>query len=187
MKQSVGEIQVSKPVKCVKLHKQAYVYYFALQQNSVVVVLEDKVCIYDHELKQSYPTPLDSHKNVNGICAMCPDADKPLIAFPYVTKGTVRVENLATKSKTIIQAHEGDITCLALSRDGTLLATASDKGTLIRVYDAESGNMQRELRRGSFSASIFCIAFSNDNNFLCCCASSGTIHLFSLGYNIVLC
>ena len=39
-----------------------------------------------------------------------------------------------------IKAHESPLACLALSLDGRLLATASEKGTLVRVYN--TGDMQ---------------------------------------------
>ena len=35
-----------------------------------------------------------------------------------------------------ISAHDSELACLQLTLDGSMLATASEKGTLIRVYDA---------------------------------------------------
>ena len=63
---------------------------------------------------------------------------------------------------------------------GTRLATASTKGTLIRVFETVSGNILTELRRGSQPATIFCINFNADSSLLCVASDHGTIHIFSI-------
>lgn len=60
------------------------------------------------------------------------------------------------------------------------LATASDKGTLIRVFDTYSGELLQELRRGMDRAEIFSLAFNAASSFLACSSCKGTVHIFSL-------
>jgi WD40 repeat protein len=80
----------------------------------------------------------------------------------------------------LIAAHESLIAFLALNNEGTLLATASDKGTLIRIYSTETGNFLSELRRGTEKAEIYSICFNSTSKFLACSSDRGTIHIFSL-------
>jgi hypothetical protein len=41
--------------------------------------------------------------------------------------------------ESIIQAHESEVGALAVNADGTLIATASVRGTIIRIFSAEEG------------------------------------------------
>lgn len=54
-----------------------------------------------------------------------------------------------------ITAHQGEIACLAINPQGTLVATASEKGTLIRVWDTLKRTQLVELRRGSDPATLY--------------------------------
>ena len=67
---------------------------------------------------------------------------------------------------------------MAFSQDGAYFATASGKGTLIRVFNVKERKMVRELRRGTQDATIECIAFSPDNSLLACTSDHGTMHVF---------
>ena len=51
------------------------------------------------------------------------------------------------------------INFLQLNPKGTKLATASEKGTVIRIYNTENGTMMQELRRGSEYAQIYSVVF----------------------------
>jgi hypothetical protein len=91
------------------------------------------------------------------------------------------IKILIDKSITAyIHAHESSISFLALNNDGTLLATASDKGTIIRIYRADEGSFLQELRRGKERAEIFSICFDINSNFLASSSDRGTVHIWSL-------
>lgn len=79
-----------------------------------------------------------------------------------------------------INAHEGALTCLAMNLQGTRLATASEKGTLIRVFDTVQGTKLAELRRGTSSSHIYCINFNYKSTHLVVSSDHGTIHIFNL-------
>lgn len=51
-----------------------------------------------------------------------------------------------------INAHQSEITCLAINQRGTMVATVSIKGTLIRVWDTLKRHLLHELRRGSITS-----------------------------------
>jgi len=79
-----------------------------------------------------------------------------------------------------LSAHNSPISALALNYDGNLLATASEKGTLLRVFNTRTGDMVQELRRGSENVTIYAISFHIQCDWLACISDSGTVHIFSL-------
>ena len=77
-----------------------------------------------------------------------------MLACPSITRGHVRVELYDARKSTLIPAHEAELGAIALNLSGTRLATSSEKGTLVRVFDTGSGQMLKELRRGTERAEI---------------------------------
>lgn len=82
---------------------------------------------------------------------------------------------------TVIDAHKTQLSTMAFSQDGTLLATASDKGTIVRVFSVERGVKLYQFRRGTYNTKIYSLAFSPSNMFLVASSATGTVHVFRLG------
>ncbi len=51
----------------------------------------------------------------------------------------VRVELYDVRRTKFIQAHTSALACIALSQDGKMLATASERGTLVRIHSTTEG------------------------------------------------
>ena len=101
-------------------------------------------------------------------------------AVTGVTKGNVRVELYDLRKSHLLPAHESELAAISLNQQGTRLATASDKGTLIRVFDTHTGELLKELRRGMNAAAITCLTFNKAAEYLACSSDKGTVHIFSL-------
>ncbi|KAG0684266.1 autophagy protein [Pichia californica] len=82
---------------------------------------------------------------------------------------------------TVIDAHKTQLAAMAFSHDGSLLATASDKGTIVRVFSVERGVKLYQFRRGTYNTKIYSLAFSPSNMFLIASSATGTVHVFRLG------
>lgn len=164
----IGELSFRSEVKAVKLRR-----------DRVVVVLEYKIYVYNfsdlkllHQIETSY--------NPKGLCALCPYSNNNVLVCPSLTKGSIRVELYDQKKTTWIEAHESAISCMCLNYDGTRLATSSETGTLIRIFDTNTGATLQELRRGADRAEIYSIAFHPTSAWLAVSSDKGTIHIFAL-------
>lgn len=69
---------------------------------------------------------------------------------------------------------------MALNPDGRLLATASEKGTLIRLLNTETGHPLAEFRRGSDKADIYSLSFDIKSTWLAVSSDKPTIHVFAV-------
>lgn len=81
----------------------------------------------------------------------------------------------------VIEAHKSVLAALCLSSDGKLLATASDKGTIVRVFNVETGVKLFQFRRGTYPTTIYSLTFSKDSYYVVATSASGTVHVFRLG------
>ena len=72
---------------------------------------------------------------------------------------------------------------VALNDESSMMATASEKGTLIHVFSIPDGERLFTLRRGTIQASILSIAFTPEEcnpRLLAAVGSHGTVHVFKL-------
>jgi len=87
-------------------------------------------------------------------------------------------------SRETLKAHESSIRVVTINNRANVIATASERGTVIRLFKrkAHTGPFElwKELKRGTYQSGIYCINFSSDSKYLCSTSSSGTLHIFDL-------
>ena len=112
------------------------------------------------------------------------------VAFPkpgcqhrlHIMKSVATPEDMKFNVYRNTKAHDSSIACLTMSHDGCLIATASEKGMLIRLFNLE-GRPLKEVRRSMFfSAKVISMAFSKCYNYLSCSFDSQTVHIFYLNH-----
>ncbi|KAA8543122.1 hypothetical protein F0562_021383 [Nyssa sinensis] len=168
----IGELSFRSDVRGVRL-----------RQDRIVVVLEQKIFVYNFgDLKLLHQ--IETVSNPKGLCAVSQVAGSLVLVCPGLQKGQLRVEHYASKRTKFIMAHDSRIACFALTQDGQLLATASTKGTLVRIFNTHDGTLLQEVRRGADRAEIYSLAFSTTAQWLAVSSDKGTVHVFSLKVNL---
>ncbi|KAI1392042.1 WD40 repeat-like protein [Hypoxylon trugodes] len=147
-----------------------------ISKSRIAVVLQNSVRVYAF---QKPPQPLARYETADNFLGLCCLTEKYLV-FPGRTAGQVQVVQLATDSVSIIPAHSSSLRALQLSSDGELLATASEKGTIVRIFSTSSCAKLGERRRGSEFATIYSLRFSPSGNMLACTSDKGSLHIFDV-------
>lgn len=151
-----------------------------MNRERLIAVLERKIYIFDISTMKVLET-LDTSPNPKALCVLSPH-DNGHLAFPSgASPGEIVLYDANNLSVlNAFQAHRTAPVAVAFNPQGTLLATASESGTLIRVFAIPSGKKIAAFRRGSYGAQIYCLAFNECSTILCASSDTGTIHFFSL-------
>lgn len=147
-----------------------------ITRNRIIVALMNSVHVYAFSQPPERLHVFDTTDNPRGLVEM---SNKHLI-FPGRTQGHIQVLDLPSGNVSIIPAHASALAALAISPAGDILASASEQGTLIRVFSVLSGSRIAELRRGSDHAVIYNIAISPASKRLAVTSDKQTLHIFDL-------
>ncbi|KAI1412462.1 WD40 repeat-like protein [Hypoxylon sp. FL1857] len=174
-----------------------------LNRKRLAVVLEDEIYLYDIA-NMSLLTSIATSPNPNAVCALSPSSEHCFLAYPLpkprddaqdkrpshappaslyapVTSGDVLIfDTLTMKAVNVIEAHRSPLSCIALNNEGTLLATASETGTIIRVFSVPEGQKLFQFRRGTYPSTIYSMSFNMASSLLCVSSTSDTVHIFRL-------
>ena len=156
---------------------------FKLRKDKIIVICRDKIYIFNLSTFKNMDI-IETGDNAHGIVGVSFTPEQTVIAYPDKMKGNVRIKNYEKDNVFSLQAHENNIAYICVSYDGNLMATASEQGTLIRIFETENGNLLQELRRGKDKADIKHICFSPDYKFLAASSNKGTIHIWSLSVTL---
>lgn len=154
-----------------------------LNRQRLVVCLEESIYIHNIKDMKLLKTLLNTPINPSGLCALSVNHSNSYLAYPgSATIGEITVYDANSLSTvTLIQAHDSPLAALTFNTSGSKLASASEKGTVIRVFSIPEGDKLFEFRRGMKRyVSISSLSFSADTQFLCASSNTETVHIFKL-------
>ncbi|EDW12183.2 WD repeat domain phosphoinositide-interacting protein 2 isoform X2 [Drosophila mojavensis] len=168
-KQDICNCFYPSEILCVRMNRQR-----------LIVCLAESIHIHDirdmkilHSIENIAPNEL-------GLCALSLNSH---LAFPICqASGELRIFN-ANKLRTgmTIKAHDTPLSALTFSPSGALLATASERGTVIRVFCVKNGQRVQEFRRGvKRCVRIASLVFAAAGDYLCASSNTETVHVFKI-------
>jgi hypothetical protein len=147
----------------------------AVRHRTVVVVLLRRALAYEYSQEGGFKlTKLgewETAENETGLVALATAPGATLLALPGRQAGHVQLISLppcagttappAAYRSPFLLAHTHPLSALACSATGAHLVTASERGTLVRVWDTARGAQDGELRRGVDRAEIWGLQFED--------------------------
>lgn len=111
-----------------------------MRPNKLIVILEQKIFQYSFpEFKLE--TYMDTCINQRAVFSINQGGEHTVMAVPMEQQGTVKVFiEEAKKYTNVIKAHQSQLGAIELNYSGNKLATASEKGNVVRIFNTFSGN-----------------------------------------------
>lgn len=178
-----------------------------MNRSRLLVVLEEATHVFELQTMRLLHT-VETAPNPLGLAALSVVTEPSYAAVAPPPRAPAPGHVLLYNAKmglalSTVAAHTSPVVCLALSTAGDLLATASEKGTVVRVHSVPAGELLHVFRRGSIRATIHSLSFSaaaeglddggaeaadgsvrpvepGGGYLLCAASSTGTVHVWRL-------
>ena len=174
LKQKVeNQLIVSNNIKNIKIKRTKI---FIIEENNILVFT-----LGNYEKIDS----LKTFTNKIGIFGISLDPKINMISYPSPDAGKIITKDYDNKIEgdfivSEINAHKNEIIALVMNYDGSLIASASERGTIIKIFKSKDGSLLQELRRGTEPAEIYSLAFDFKSRFIACSSNKGTVHIFNI-------
>lgn len=169
----VNQLIVSSNVKNIKI-----------KRTKIFIIEEDKIKVFTLGNYEKIDS-LKTYVNRNGIFGISLEPKLNIIAYPSPDIGKIIIKDYDNKKDgnfnvNCINAHKNEIIALVMNYDGSLIASASEKGTIIKIFKTKDGTLLQELRRGTEPAEIYSLVFNINSKYIACSSNKGTVHIFNI-------
>ena len=165
--------------KIYKLLIKREILNLELTPNKIVVVCENIIYIFNSQSFQLVDI-IKTGQNPKGLIGIS-YKESNIIVYPSVDSehGKLTIKNYDSNNYIYLNPHDHSITNIALSYNGVFLATVSQEGKKIRIFEAKTGRYLDELHREE-NDKIKSISINKNNNFISVSCQKGVIPLWSL-------
>ncbi|KAJ7155195.1 WD40 repeat-like protein [Mycena filopes] len=176
-----------------------------MNRKTLVIVLETEIYVYDISNMRLLHV-VETVPNPDAICALSPSAEAPYLAYPAPLPSPALVASASANAASstiptpsssggdlllfstralapanVVRAHRSPLAIVAMSADGSVVGTASVKGTVIRLFSTPTLDKLYQFRRGATHTRIYSLAFNGAGTLLAAGSERGTVHLWRIG------
>ena len=180
----INEFRFNSNIQNCKIKQEKI---FIISQNEISII---NIKTFPYEIIETIKTC----ENVYGACSIAKDPEVYLFAWPDTNIGYIELKIFSNENELIgnddiqkyhhIKAHENTIEIIEINFTGTKFSSASDKGTIIRIFNIKDDTLIHEFRRGTEQAIIYNISFDLNDTLLVVSSNRPTVHLFALNKDI---
>lgn len=156
-----------------------------MNRTRLIVCLSESIHIHDIRDMKILHSIENIPINILGLCSLSLNSH---LAYPISSiTGELKIFN-ANKLKPglSIKAHETPLSAVNFSPNGLLIATASERGTVIRVFCIKNAQKVHEFRRGvKRCVEIASLVFNSNAEYLCASSNTETVHIFKIDPRVV--
>eukprot|EP00727_Mastigamoeba_balamuthi_P009401 m51a1_g5083 putative wd repeat domain phosphoinositide-interacting protein 3 (349) ;mRNA; r:242275-244842 len=170
----IAEMDLRSAIRAVRIRRER------------IVIVDDTTLYLFNFADLQMLHQINTTSNPTGLCALS-TRDAIVVACPGAPDsppGTLLVDPCDSSSQHSpikpIVAHNNRLVAIALSDDGRFVATASERGTVLRVFNTATGELVKEVRRGADAAVVYSLALSPDGRLLVASSDRGTCHVFQI-------
>lgn len=156
-----------------------------LKRTKIFIVSENQINVFAFSNNYLKIDTINTYQNKTGIIGISSESNSNIICYSSAL-GEITIKDYDKKKGdtfeiiNVIKAHQSEIVAMAMNNDGSLIASASQQGTIIRIYQTKDGALIQELRRGTKLSEIFSLVFNFNSKYIACSSSQGTIHIFCI-------
>jgi WD40 repeat protein len=186
----IWDEEIGKRVSTISFHeslKVSEINGLDITKDYLIVALENFLMLYKVANQFQPFQKLNTIPNQRGVFSISVKDNETLLAYPYLRAekdkemGNLAILNISKPDQiTHIHAHSDQIWQIEFSRTGKYIATCSRVGSIIRIWETETGHMATEIRRGYEKTNLHALRFDDKDHWLICCNDGRAINIYDL-------
>ena len=163
----IGFIKIENKINFLKTNKK----YITLSDNQYIYIYNFNNLQFKKKIKYTYQNFFYYDLSSTNLLLYTNDI------------GYISIFNLNNNVLKKIKAHDNTIQFIKISNKSKYIASVSENGSIIKIFDLKTLNLIKLLYRGILHSEIITIDFDDNDDYILVYSNLNTVHIFSLNSN----